>query len=424
MKTTNCSHPIALAVALLLMPCGLASAEVVLDNLFPDPTLGMQIVQRVVGPDSWYATPITTDGAIYTLTEVTAQIEDFGAAGTLFMEVWSVDSGNFNPLASLARLSLVDANFPKVFTGSVSLSANTSYFIVTGVDNGGGQWKEDDNYADPFGPYYSVQSGSWSLSTIGVDVPQSMHSIDFGSTWTQGGPVSAPLRMSITATTFTAIFPRIDSVSPDPVPGSNSRQNFTIKGINFDANCTVTLRDITTGEIFPNRSQISHTTTAITLNPIFGTAPDKWSVEVINSVGESCGAYPFSVQAAAGFPIILTQPAGQLAKVGSNSTLSVVADGTQPLSYQWRINGVAITNAKSSTLSLSNIQKTNSGAYSVVVTNSSGSVVSRDAKLDVYSADPTAQPTPPVLESATQTLSSNQTTKPPPPSSAQLKVLV
>lgn len=123
-----------------------------------------------------------------------------------------------------------------------------------------------------------------------------------------------------------------------------------------------------------------------------------------------------------GPPQILTQPASQLAKIGSNATLAVVADGTQPLSYQWRINGVAITNAKSATLSLSNIQQANSGAYSVVVTNSSGSVASSDAKLVVYSAPPTAQPTAPVLVSATQSLSSNQTTKPVVPSSAQLIV--
>ncbi|MFZ4681835.1 MAG: choice-of-anchor R domain-containing protein [Terrimicrobiaceae bacterium] len=154
----------------------------------------------MLGPDEWYATPITTDGSDYTLTEVTAQIEDFNPAGTLFMEVWLVDSGNFNPSAPLARLSLVDANFPKVFTGNVSLAANTSYFIVSGVDNGGGHWKEDINYGDPFGPYFSVQSGSWSLSTIGVAVPQSLRSVDFGATWTDGGALSAPLRMSISAT--------------------------------------------------------------------------------------------------------------------------------------------------------------------------------------------------------------------------------
>jgi hypothetical protein len=183
MKTAICFHPGVLAVLIVFFPGGPSRAEVVLDNLFPDPTPGMQIVQRVLGPDSWYATPITTGGSVYTLTEVTAQIEDFGAAGTLFMEVWSVDGGNFNPLASLARLSLVDANFPKVFTGSVSLSANTSYFIVSGVDNGGGHWKEDVNYADPFGPYFSVQSGSWSLSTIGVGVPQSMKSRREISRW-------------------------------------------------------------------------------------------------------------------------------------------------------------------------------------------------------------------------------------------------
>lgn len=156
--------------------------------------------QRLLSSSSWYATPITTDGSGYTLTEVTAEIEDFNPAGTLFMEVWSVSgSPNYAPLAKIDRLSLVDANYPKVFTGSVSLSAGTSYFIVTGVDNGGGQWRENVNFADPLGPYFSVQSGSWSLATLGVNPPQSLKSDDFGATWTDGGALSAPLRMSITA---------------------------------------------------------------------------------------------------------------------------------------------------------------------------------------------------------------------------------
>ncbi len=124
-----------------------------------------------------------------------------------------------------------------------------------------------------------------------------------------------------------------------------------------------------------------------------------------------------------GPPQILTQPAGQLAKVGSNATLAVIADGSQPLSYQWRINGVAITNAKNPFLSLNNIQHGNSGAYSVVVTNSFGSVSSSDAQISVYSAPPTAKPTPPILVAATQALSANLTAQPSVPSSTQLKVL-
>lgn len=186
--------------AFLLAPWCAANAGLTLDNRFPDPTPGMQVFQRLLSSSSWYATPITTDGSGYTLTEVTAEIEDFNPAGTLFMEVWSVSgSPNYAPLAKIDRLSLVDANYPKVFTGSVSLSAGTSYFIVTGVDNGGGQWRENVNFADPLGPYFSVQSGSWSLATLGVNPPQSLKSDDFGATWTDGGALSAPLRMSITA---------------------------------------------------------------------------------------------------------------------------------------------------------------------------------------------------------------------------------
>ena len=192
---------ILLLLALLFAPWCAANAGLVLDNLFPDPTSGMSVVQRQLSSSAWYATPITTDGSDYTLTEVSAEIADSNPAGTLFMEVWTVGGplDNYAPQTKIDRLFLVDANYPKVFTGSVSLSANTSYFIVTGVDNGGGQWFEQINYGDPFGPYFSVQSGSWSLSTIGVGSPQSLKSADFGASWTDGGALSAPLRMSITA---------------------------------------------------------------------------------------------------------------------------------------------------------------------------------------------------------------------------------
>jgi hypothetical protein len=44
------------------------------------------------------------------------------------------------------------------------------------------------------------------------------------------------------------------------------------------------------------------------------------------------------------------------------------------LSYQWYDNGVAIANATNATLTLTGIQFTNAGLYSVVVSNAFGSV--------------------------------------------------
>jgi hypothetical protein len=125
-----------------------------------------------------------------------------------------------------------------------------------------------------------------------------------------------------------------------------------------------------------------------------------------------------------GPPRIVTQPASQLARVGSNVTLSVAADATQPLSYQWRLNGQPLADTKGAAIALDSVQTGNSGLYSVVVSNAQGSVTSSDARLIVYDAPLEPQPVPPALLAATQTLSESQTAQPVTPTNAQLKVLV
>ena len=83
-------------------------------------------------------------------------------------------------------------------------------------------------------------------------------------------------------------------------------------------------------------------------------------------------------------PAIVTQPSTQMAIVGSTVTFMVVATGSQPLNYQWYYNGTnLIAGATSATLILSNVQTTNSGFYSVTVSNRGGAVTSSSALLDV-----------------------------------------
>jgi len=87
-------------------------------------------------------------------------------------------------------------------------------------------------------------------------------------------------------------------------------------------------------------------------------------------------------------PAITTQPANASGVVGSTVTFSVVASGTAPLSYQWQKNGTAIAGATSASYTTPAIQPGDDGTlYSVVVTNSVGSVTSSSGKLSV-----TAQP--------------------------------
>lgn len=83
-------------------------------------------------------------------------------------------------------------------------------------------------------------------------------------------------------------------------------------------------------------------------------------------------------------PSITTQPADTNAPAGSPTSLSVAATG-DGLFYQWFKNGALISGATSATLNFANPQVGDSADYTVVVSNSSGSVTSTTAKLLVVS---------------------------------------
>ena len=82
-------------------------------------------------------------------------------------------------------------------------------------------------------------------------------------------------------------------------------------------------------------------------------------------------------------PTITSQPSASSVAVGSAASLSVVAGGTAPLSYQWRKDGVAISGATSSTYTIASTKNSDAGSYTVVVTNSAGSVTSNSTVLTV-----------------------------------------
>jgi len=72
---------------------------------------------------------------------------------------------------------------------------------------------------------------------------------------------------------------------------------------------------------------------------------------------------------------------------GTDVIFSVTASGSEPMSFQWRRNGVLIPEAVSATHTLNDVQSAQAGAYSVVVSNAAGTAVSADAVLAVQGAD-------------------------------------
>lgn len=90
-----------------------------------------------------------------------------------------------------------------------------------------------------------------------------------------------------------------------------------------------------------------------------------------------------TVEVAGEAPRIVTQPVGGTYLTGEDVTLTVAADGTPPLSYQWRRNGASVAGATEPTLQLLGVTTAQDGDYTVLVTNASGNVTSTAVKVNV-----------------------------------------
>ena len=64
-------------------------------------------------------------------------------------------------------------------------------------------------------------------------------------------------------------------------------------------------------------------------------------------------------------------------------TLSSIATGSKPFTYQWQVNGANNAGATNATLTLGDLQGTNAGVYSVIISNGAGSVTSVAAQVQV-----------------------------------------
>ncbi len=86
-------------------------------------------------------------------------------------------------------------------------------------------------------------------------------------------------------------------------------------------------------------------------------------------------------------PYIAKHPVDQYLFLGETATFEVVGAGENPLSYQWQKDGVDIPGETNPTLTITNVDFTDEGNYTCVVTNSLGSATSNPAELGVLAPD-------------------------------------
>ena len=158
------------------------------------------------------------------------------------------------------------------------------------------------------------------------------------------------------------------------------------------------------GTDIPDATFSTYTTPATSM----GDSGAVFTVVVSNALGTvTSSSATLTVTAVVNAPTITTQPAAQAAAPGQTASFSVVATGTEPLAYQWQKNGTNIDGATTNTYTTPATSIADIGAalaYSVVVTNSAGTVTSNNASLAVLEAPAiTVQPTAPSAITAGQT---------------------
>ena len=80
-------------------------------------------------------------------------------------------------------------------------------------------------------------------------------------------------------------------------------------------------------------------------------------------------------------PSFATHPASQIVSPGGSATFTATATSTLPITYQWQKDGVAISGATTTTLTVNNIQVTHLGNYTLVASNAVGPTTSNPAVL-------------------------------------------
>jgi len=130
-------------------------------------------------------------------------------------------------------------------------------------------------------------------------------------------------------------------------------------------------------------------TWTLTLSNVLGADRGGYSVVVTNVFGSVTSVV---ATLSVADPFITTQPSNQTVNAGQAALFSINAAGTSPLSFQWfkdgapLTDGVNISGTQTATLTLSNVGGGDAGGYSVIVSNTYGSVTSIVAALTV--ADP------------------------------------
>lgn len=329
-----------------------------------------------------------------TSASYTTSASVLGDSGASFTVVVSNSQGSVT--SQSATLTVNPApEAPGITTQPASttvVAGQTAKFTVvaTGIPSPTYQWKKNGaNIGNATGSSYTTPATSLS---------------DSGATFTV---VVSNSQGNVTSQAATL------TVNPAPVAPTISTQPVSKTIL---AGQTATFSVVATGVPSPsyqwrkNGTNINNATSASYTTPaaVLGDSGSSFTVVVSNNQGTvTSQTATLTVNPVPVAPVITTEPASKSVIEGQTATFTVVATGIPSPTYQWKKNGANINNATSSSYTTPASVPGDSGAsFTVVVSNSQGSVTSQSATLTVNPA-----PVAPTIttQPASKTVTAGQT---------------
>lgn len=298
------------------------------------------------------------------------------------------NTASSNVTVTLSGITLVPANpvisaQPLGYSGSPGDNTPNSSFTVTLNGNAGGpisyQWYE----ATPTATNMVANGLTTNGSTIGgaTNATLSFSNAQAGDSGSYfvvvsnpyGIATSAVALLNITANDSAPTITAIAPVAATIIAGQGT--NFTV---------TATGAPTPAYYWYDNNSNLlqSGSSPILPLSNVQPANAGTYSVVASNFLGTAATNFTVNVIVT---PAISNQPQSLLLNVGAPANFSVIAGGTPPPTYQWYHNGDLIQNATATNYSIGSVGLGDIGTYTVVVSNTAGSVTSAGAVLAVYS---------------------------------------
>ena len=300
---------------------------------------------------------------------------------------WRADSGTSNPSnLKLSALKVVTTGGAPWFTTqppanlAVSLGSTLAIPAATGGSvtsyqwqvstNGGASFANLDTTANPSAATASLTLSDIQYSDAGIYRLVAANSV--------GSAASSTCTVAVSA----------DPVAPSIVTAPSGAT--VLGGTSYTFNVVV-------NGTSPLSYQWNFSSDGVTYAPIDGATSGSYTLSPVSLTNE--GYYTVTVSNVAGVvtsdpaqltvnqPLTITaQPVGTAIDLGGNYTLSVTAVGKPAPTYQWYLNGTAVSGATNSTYTIASATGANAGIYTVVASNTAGDrVTSSGAAVAVLS---------------------------------------